>query len=198
MLEAGVYITRDGLPGEHLFGADRQHAQLQHDRGQRRSTASTASSRRTTRSRMRPQRHANKFHGNVINLADYIKSLNSNTQLPRPKSRFAFQEDSQGRQGPPRRVGPSTCRVTMPPRGAHPVRPRIPALFRDGVKSKRIEHAAAVRVGPPAGGRPSGAGTPPGPTTSSAPSLVEREVSVSLAAARSSRDDAHHRPERPH
>ncbi len=55
---------------------------------------------------MRPQRHPNKFHGNVINLEDYIKSLNGNTQLPRPHSRFHSKKASKARQGPPRRVIP--------------------------------------------------------------------------------------------
>ena len=148
---------------------------------------------------MRPQRHANKFRGNVINLEDYIKSLNSNTQLPRPKSRFAPRKTPRAGKVPPRRGSPSTM-----PRPMSTTRCRIPC----GRGSPRSSATGSSRSGssmppPCASARPRaavrrGAGTPPGPTTSSAPSLVEREVSVSLAAARSSGDDAHHRPDRPH
>ena len=196
-VEAGVYITRDDFKGNVYSVATGNTLNSNTIAGNGIYGVYRFESPNNPVA-MRPQRHPNKFHGNVINLEDYIKSLNGNTQLPRPHSRFHSKKASKGAQGPPRAVIPRPMRAAHHhARLPHPVRPRIPALFRDGVISKRVEHAA-VRVGPPAGGRPAGAETPPGTTTSSTPSLIEREVSVSLAAARSGRDDAHHRPERPH
>jgi hypothetical protein len=141
----------------------------------------------------RPQRYSNKFRGNAINLADYVKNLNGNTQLPRLKSRFTHGQDPKkvkGGHGHAKRHGVHEV-VHVHAKASHSVRPRVPALFHDGARPKVVEHArAAVRVILVGGGHSQGAGSPQGPTASSASGLLEQQVSVSLAAAHSSRDDA--------
>jgi parallel beta-helix repeat protein len=91
------------------------------------------------------ERHANKFRGNAINLADYIKTLNSNTQLPRLKSKFAHKKHP-GKVKPAHADRRTAHNVTHAhSEASHPARPRIPALFLPGVNTRVIEHIRSHR-----------------------------------------------------
>ncbi len=115
---------------------------------------------------MRPQRHPNIFRGNPVPLGDYIKTLNSNTQLPRTPSKYARHHHGKsvkiakhpfaghhGRGAHPARLSGHHGKVAGIARpSAHEadagagagaqqsVRPRVPALFRDGVDPLVIGH----------------------------------------------------------
>ncbi|MHB1558527.1 MAG: beta strand repeat-containing protein [Isosphaeraceae bacterium] len=104
---------------------------------------------------MRPQRHPNIFRGNPVPLADFIKTLNSNTQLPRTPSKYSHHHGKAVKVAKHRAAG-HHGRAALPKISAHhekiagiarssapradagagapqSVRPRVPALFRDGI-----------------------------------------------------------------
>jgi hypothetical protein len=91
----------------------------------------------------RPARFANQFAGNRINVEDFIPTINSNTTLPSPKSRFAHPK--QPKTVPVKRVPRAKLHVVVPkhnPKAATSAvaRPRIPALFRHGVNTIAVTH----------------------------------------------------------
>ncbi len=106
------------------------------------------------------QRFHNTFRGNYIDLADYIKTLNTNTQLPRIRSKFSHaQHLKTGKVAHPQR-SPKHARTGKvahaAPHAVHAIdrpharvetvtRPRIPALFLAGVETRLIEHAPSRR-----------------------------------------------------
>jgi hypothetical protein len=104
------------------------------------------------------QRFHNTFRGNAINLADFIKSLNSNTQLHRIRSKCSHKPRVKtGKVAHPHRHPrpgkPGTAVHAARPK-AHgagrthtrvetTTRPRIPALFLPGVNTRLIQHVPA-------------------------------------------------------
>ena len=96
------------------------------------------------------QRGANTFAGNDINLADYIKSLNSNTQLTivhpkihRGKRHVTVATHHHGHPAS-RHAGHSRAHhhAMAMAMAARPVRPRIPALFVEGAQARTIDLGA--------------------------------------------------------
>jgi hypothetical protein len=100
------------------------------------------------------QRFANQFHGNGINLADYLKGVGVNT-LPAPRSRLLHKlvgkagKVSHTRHPKVHVEKHAHAKVHAHKQGhvkvSTPARPRIPALFEHGVKTIRIEHVKAHR-----------------------------------------------------
>jgi hypothetical protein len=86
-------------------------------------------------------RTANKFKHDGIDLADYLKGINQNTSLTRPKAKRTHKST------PPAPPSPRGTRVkdrafVAEHRAKAEVitRPRVPALFRAGAKSVVVEH----------------------------------------------------------
>ena len=109
---------------------------------------------------MRRQRHANKFRGNLIDLQDFTRSLNGNTQLSSPRSRFSHKQPLKtGKVAHPTGRAKHAARHRVAHSAPHPVhvhhagharavalpRPRIPALFLPGTETIVIKHVPSHR-----------------------------------------------------
>ncbi len=87
----------------------------------------------------RPQRFANKFGGNIINLADFIRGVTSNTRIKSPRSQYVHTLKVLAPRGAKRGAAGHAHKPLIT------VRPRVPALFLPGVKTIEIKHLAAGR-----------------------------------------------------
>jgi parallel beta-helix repeat protein len=85
-----------------------------------------------------------KFGGNPINLADFLKNVGVNT-LPAPKSRYPYKVHSKPAKASHARHPKVQAHKHGHGKVSTHARPRIPALFQDGVKTIRIEHVPARR-----------------------------------------------------
>ncbi len=139
-VEIGVYITRRDFPGNfysvptnntlnsNTIENNKIYGVLRYEAPQN-SVAE------------RPQRFANTFSRNPIALADYLKGINGNTSLSAPRSKFH-------RKGHAKTVHVARARRSKAEVGVHHkmatvTRPRIPALFHPGAKTKVVAHVSS-------------------------------------------------------